>query len=99
MGADKEQMQQKKQTTMRSFADTKKGQAVIKSQTEKGIDTKPKKKGGNADKGDSDGEDDEEASDGAAPQAKASAKKTPAPFKKKEGKEDADKPKKQTKQR
>lgn len=96
--ADKELAESKRKTTMRSFADTKKGAAVIKTQTESGVTkTKSKKKGG-GDKEGSDGED-EDADDNSADnmEAKPSAKKTPAPFKKKEA--DPDKPKKEVKKR
>merc|ERR1719356_1428554 len=54
--ADKDFQESKRPKQMRSFAETKKGQEVIKNSEEKGLDKKaPKKKSKNGKEGDDDG--------------------------------------------
>mmetsp|Transcript_20036 Transcript_20036/g.51226 ORF Transcript_20036/g.51226 Transcript_20036/m.51226 type:complete len:596 (-) Transcript_20036:118-1905(-) len=84
---DKEAREAKRPQAMRSFADTKKGKEVVKSNDEKGISNAPKKKV----KGGKDGEEDEDDDGdggGAAAKGKAASKKEEEPPKDpKKGKE------------
>jgi len=97
---DKDQQAlRKKGTAMRSFADTKKGQEVVKSKAQ-GLSAPKKKKtkGGNDEDDDEDGDNDggspAEDAEGSGPRSQAKTKGAPASKKKDAADVDSEKPKK-----
>merc|ERR1719277_2221499 len=82
---DKEALQSKKPQGMRSFAETKKGQAVEKNKEEKGITTAPAKKKGKSGGGAGSDEDDDEEGDDEDAQDKAAEARSKSAGKAKNG--------------
>jgi len=89
---DREALEAKKAAKMRSFADTKKGQGVVKNKEEKGLPVAAKKNGKKDDKkndnenedGDSDGDDEDDTVDAKDARQKLLAKAKSGSTKKKE---------------